>query len=111
MCLLGALGLIAPRLILVLLWLFSPDVVLGPFAGLAVPNPVVPLLGLMFLPTTTLGLCWADLSFGGVHSFSGLLIVLIGLVIDAGLIGNGRGITRHWHQFCCPSSMERLTRN
>ena len=48
----------------------------------------------MFLPTTTLGLCWADLSFGGVQSFSGLLIVLIGLVIDAGLIGNGRGITR-----------------
>ena len=86
--------MIAPRLTLVLLGLFSPDVVLGPGAGLAVPNPVVPLLGLLFLPTTTLGLCWADPSLGGGHSFSGLLIVLIGLVIDAGLIGNGRGITR-----------------
>ena len=94
MCLLGALGLITPRLILVLLWLFSPEVVLGPFASLAIPNPIIPILGLVFLPTTTLGVCWATVSFGGVQSFSGLLIVLIGLVIDAGLIGNGRGIAK-----------------
>ena len=95
MCLLAALGLITPRLILILLWLFSPAVVLGPFADLAVPNPIVPVLGLLFLPTTTLGICWASVSFGGMQSFSGLLIVLIGLVIDAGLIGKGRGIARH----------------
>ena len=94
MCLLAGLGLIAPRLILILLWLFSPEVVLGPFADLAIPNPIIPILGLLFLPTTTLGICWATVSFGGVQSFSGLLIVLIGLVIDAGLIGNGRGIAR-----------------
>ena len=94
MCLLAALGLITPRLILILLWLFSPAVVLGPFADLAVPNPIVPVLGLLFLPTTTLGICWASVSFGGMQSFSGLLIVLIGLVIDAGLIGKGRGIAR-----------------
>ena len=91
MCLLAAFGLIAPRLILILLWLFSPAVVLGPFASLAIPNPMIPLLGLLFLPTTTLGICWAAESFGGMQSFSGLLIVLIGLVIDAGLIGKGRG--------------------
>ena len=94
MCLLAGLGLIAPRLILILLWLFSPEVVLGPFADLAIPNPIIPILGLVFLPTTTLGICWATVSFGGVQSFSGLLIVLIGLLIDAGLIGNGRGMAR-----------------
>lgn len=94
MCLLAALGLITPRLILILLWLFSPAVVLGPFTGMPIPSSVVPLLGLVFLPTTTLGLCWATASFGGVQSFSGLLVVVIGLVIDAGLIGNGRGIAR-----------------
>ena len=94
MCLLAALGLITPRLILILLWLFSPAVVLGPFVDLAIPNPIVPVLGLVFLPTTTLGVCWAAVSFGGLQSFSGLLIVLIGLVIDAGLIGKGRGIAR-----------------
>ena len=94
MCVFAALGLITPRLIMVLLWLFSPEVVLEPFAALAIPNPIIPILGFVFLPTTTLGVCWATLSFGGVQSFSGLLIVLIGLLIDAGLIGNGRGMTR-----------------
>ena len=90
----SALGLITPRLIMVLLWLFSPEVVLEPFASLAIPDPIIPILGFVLLPTTTLGVCWATFSFGGVQSFSGLLIVLIGLVIDAGLIGNGRGIAK-----------------
>ena len=48
----------------------------------------------MVLPTTTLGYCWADASFGGIASFSGLLVVLIGFLIDVGLIGNGRGMGR-----------------
>ena len=54
----------------------------------------VSILGLLFLPTTTLGYCWAAASFGGVSSFSGLLVVFIGLIIDFGLIGNGRGAVR-----------------
>ena len=56
MCLLAALGLITPRLILILLWLFSPAVVLGPFADLAVPNPIAsrgaPILMASNLPTS-----------------------------------------------------------
>ena len=68
--------------------------VLQPFSGTSVPNPLLPILGLLFLPTTTLGYCWAAASFGGVSSFSGLLVVLIGLIIDFGLIGNGRGAVR-----------------
>ena len=94
MCLLAALGLLAPRLILILLWVFSPPLVLAPFAGLPIPNPILPLLGVVFLPTTTLGVCFAQASFGGLGSFSGLLVVAIGLVIDAGLIGNGRGLAK-----------------
>ena len=94
MCLLAALGLIAPRLILLLLWVFSPLLVLAPFAGLPIPNPILPLLGVVFLPTTTLGVCFAQSSEGGLGSFSGLLVVAIGLVIDAGLIGNGRGLAK-----------------
>ncbi|QNI68032.1 putative conserved membrane protein [Synechococcus sp. PROS-7-1] len=94
MCLLAALGLLAPRLILILLWVFSPLFVLAPFADLPIPNPILPLLGVLFLPTTTLGVCFAQASFGGLGSFSGLLVVAIGLVIDAGLIGNGRGLAK-----------------
>jgi hypothetical protein len=94
MCLLAAIGLLAPRLVLVLMWLINSSFVLQPFSGTSVPNPVLPILGLLFLPTTTLGYCWAAASFGGVSSFSGLLVVLIGLIIDFGLIGNGRGAVR-----------------
>ena len=94
MCLVGLLGLITPRLILILMWLFSPAFVLQPFADLSIPNPILPVLGLVVLPTTTLGYCWADASFGGIASFSGLLMVLIGLLIDVGLIGNRRGMGR-----------------
>ena len=68
--------------------------VLQPFSGATVSNPVLPVLGLLFLPTTTLGYCWAVASFGGVSSSSGLLVVLIGVIIDFGLIGNGRGAVR-----------------
>ena len=65
-----------------------------PFSGTSVPIPGLPILGMLFLPTTTLGYCWAAASFGGVSSFSGLLVVLAGLIIDFGLIGNGRGAVR-----------------
>ena len=94
MCLFAALGLMAPRVILLLMWLFNGPFVLQPFAGMAVPNPILPLLGLVMLPTTTLGYCWSTASFGGLSSFSGLLVVAIGLIIDLGLIGSGRGAAR-----------------
>ena len=94
MCFLAAVGLLAPRLILVLMWLFNSAFVLQPFEGFGVPNPVMAIAGLFFLPTTTLCFCWATLSFGGVSSFIGILIIGIGVIIYLGLSGNGRGITK-----------------
>jgi hypothetical protein len=94
MCLLAALGLLTPRIVLLLMWLFNSAFVLAPFAGMGVPNPLIPLLGLVLLPTTTLGYCWAVAAFGGLGSFGGVLVVAIGLIIDLGLIGNGRGAAR-----------------
>ena len=94
MCLLAALGLLAPRIILILLWIFSPPFVLAPFAGLPIPNPILPVLGVVILLHHNLGVYVAQSSFGGLGSFSGSLVVAIGLVIDAGLIGNGRGLAK-----------------
>ena len=94
MCLLAALGLLTPRIVLLLMWLFNSAFVLAPFAGMGVPNPLIPLLGLVLLPTTTLGYCWAVAAFGGLGSFGGVLVVAISLIIDLGLIGNGRGAAR-----------------
>ena len=73
------------------MWLINSSFVLQPFSGTSVPNPVLPILGLFFLPTTSLGYCWAAASFGGVSMYRGLLVLLIGLIIDFGLIGKGRG--------------------
>ncbi|RCL52358.1 MAG: hypothetical protein DBW85_06650 [Synechococcus sp. MED-G71] len=89
MCLIGLLGLIAPRVVFLLLWLFTPAFVLLPFQGLW----LVPLLGLILLPTTTLAYCWA-FTLGGVSSFSGIFVLAVGLLIDLGLLGAGRGAAR-----------------
>ena len=94
MCLLAALGLFVPRLILILLWFVNASFVLDPFSGLPLPDFVAPLIGLVILPTTTLGYCWASDAYDGISTFSGLLILGIGLLIDCGLIGGGRGIAR-----------------
>ena len=94
MCLLAAIGLLAPRLVLMVMWWINSSFVLQPFSGTSVPNQVLPIPGLLFLSTTTLGYCWVVSSFGGETSLSGLLMVLIGLMIDFGLIGNGRGSVR-----------------
>ena len=59
MCLLAVIGLLAPRLVLVLMWFINSSFVLHPFSGGVVPSSVLPVLGLLFLPTTTLGFCLA----------------------------------------------------
>ena len=61
---------------------------------MAVPNPVLTIAGLLLLPTTTLGFCWYSSAFGGVSTFSSTLVVAIGVIIDLGLIGNGRSIAK-----------------
>ena len=77
MCLFAAIGLLAPRVVLVLIWLFNASFVLSPFSGLGVPNPVGPVLGLIVLPTTTLGYCWAVASFEGVSTLVACLLLLL----------------------------------
>ena len=53
MCFIALLGLLAPRIVFFLLWLFTPAFVLAPFAGIW----IWPLLGIILLPTTTLAYC------------------------------------------------------
>ena len=93
MCLFAALGFLAARLILLLMWLFKSSFMLPPFAGMAVPNPVLPIASLLLLPTT-LGFYWASSAFGGVSPFSGTLLVAIGVIVDLDLIDNGRGMAK-----------------
>jgi hypothetical protein len=82
-CLLAVGFLAAPRVVIVLLVIFTD------YIGRAFDSFLWPLLGFIFLPTTTLAWAWAQNTRGevaGVH----LVIVIIGLLLDLGVIGGGR---------------------
>ena len=81
-CLLLLLASFAPRVALILLWIFS-NLVDRAFAGF-----LIPLLGLIFLPYTTLFyvLSWSPV--GGVTGW-GWFFVACGLVFDIGHLAGG----------------------
>jgi hypothetical protein len=76
-CLLVLLASFAPRVVLVILWIFS-NLVDRAFSGF-----LVPLLGLIFLPYTTLFyvLSWSPV--GGVSGW-GWFFVICGFLFDVG---------------------------
>jgi hypothetical protein len=82
-CCLALIALSAPRLVLILVWLFSD------YLGRAFEALWVPLLGFFFLPTTTLAYAWAINSRGEVKGFA-LALVIVAALIDLGAIGGSR---------------------
>jgi hypothetical protein len=80
------LGLITPRLIMVLLWLFT-DYLSRAYEG----SWLLPLLGFFVLPTTTLSYAIAENSMHGLRGL-GLVLVIAGLLVDLGILGGGRGV-------------------
>lgn len=88
MCGCFLIGMFFPRIALVLMWLFT-DVI-----GRAFPNLVVPILGIIFLPMTTLLYALVFWWQGGVYGLWWIAVV-IGLLIDLGSYGaGGRSRTR-----------------
>ncbi|HXF73889.1 MAG TPA: hypothetical protein VNO79_14925 [Actinomycetota bacterium] len=92
-CLVALLGLVAPRFVLALLWLFTD------YLDRAFESGLWPLLGFFLLPTTTLAYAFARNSFtapdGGLEAL-GVIVIVLGVLADLGLLGNakGRGIGR-----------------
>lgn len=84
MIVLAVLGLITPRLIMVLLWLFSD------YLSRAYDGWLLPLLGFFLLPTTTLSYAIAENSMNGLRGL-GLVLVIVGLLVDLGIVGSSRG--------------------
>jgi hypothetical protein len=81
-CLLTLLILMFPRLILVLMWLFSN------YLDRAYHGLVIPLLGFIFLPITTIVYAWmvnSGLPIAGIN----LVILIIAVLLDAGSHGSG----------------------
>ncbi|MCC6875285.1 MAG: hypothetical protein IT378_13345 [Sandaracinaceae bacterium] len=85
-CLVGALALLFPRLALIGVWLWGPAGYLSrPFPGI-----VWPILGFIFLPTTTLAFSYATQSLGhGEVTPLGWVLIVIAILIDLGLLGGG----------------------
>ncbi len=79
-CLLGCIALVTPRLAIFLL------VVFGDYIGRAYDTLTWPVLGFLFMPTTTLAYAWAINTRGSVDGFH-LVVVVIAVLIDLGLIG------------------------
>ncbi len=81
-CVLILLAFFTPRIVLFILWLFTS------YLSRAYDGFVLPFLGFLFLPATTLAYAIAQNELGGVNGL-GLIVVLIGLAVDIGLLGGG----------------------
>jgi len=80
-CLFALLAASAPRLALVLMWLFTD------WIGRAFPGSfIIPLLGFIILPMTTV--IYVFVGPGGLTTFE-LVLLVIGAIIDLGSYGGG----------------------
>lgn len=81
-CLLGCLALAFPRLVIILLVIFST------YLSTAYQTILWPVLGFIFAPTTTLAYAFAINSHGSVSGIY-LIILILAVLIDLGLLGGG----------------------
>lgn len=81
-CLLVLLAFFFPRLVIVLLWLFT-TYIRDAFSGV-----LLPILGFIFLPYTTLVFVWAKISHGSIDGIYAVALVLA-VLWDLGVIGGG----------------------
>ena len=81
-CLLLALAFLGPRIVIIGLALFSS------FFERAYDGLLIPLLGFLFLPFTTLAYAWSINTRGEVAGLQ-LVVVAIALLFDLGVLGGG----------------------
>lgn len=88
-CLLVILVLVFPRVALVLLFLTST------YLERAYHGLILPVLGFIFVPLTTLAYAWMVNSHQPIQGIN-LLILFIAVVIDLGGLGGGEYHRRRW---------------
>src|SRR5690606_34243603 len=81
-CLLLLLAMIGPRFVIAMLALFS-NYLQTAYTGL-----LIPLLGFLFMPFTTLAYAWAINTTGEVSGLQ-MVVVIIAVLIDLGVVGGG----------------------
>jgi hypothetical protein len=81
-CVLALLAFVGPRLVIFLLWLVTS------YMSRAFDMFLLPFLGFLFLPWTTIAWAIAQNEFGGVNGL-GLLVVALGFLADIGVLSGG----------------------
>jgi len=81
-CLVAALALVAPRVAIVLLVIFSD------YIGNAYQTLIWPLLGFFFMPFTTIAYAFAINANGSVSGWY-LVLVVLAVLFDLGSLGGG----------------------
>jgi len=82
-CLVLLLALLAPRVCLVLMWLFTH------YLGRAYQTALWPLLGFCLMPVTTIAYAVCQNEGGGVHD-GWIVVLVLAILIDAGVIGGAQ---------------------
>ncbi|NBC11570.1 MAG: hypothetical protein GVY24_07550 [Planctomycetes bacterium] len=84
-CVLGCLSLLTPRVIIILMVIFSD------YLGDAFAHWVWPLLGFLFMPITTIAaaVAYHELPGSGLPPVSDWGLIVLGVILDLGLIGGG----------------------
>jgi hypothetical protein len=88
-CLVALVAVLSPRLAIVLLWLFT-NYVDRAFSGF-----ILPLLGLVFLPWTTLLYVLVDIAPGPIH-VAGWLVIGLGVLIDLNSLAHAASSRRRY---------------
>jgi hypothetical protein len=86
-CLLALLALAFPRVVLLLLWLFTT------YLERAISSVLILLIGFLILPLTTLAYAFAINSHGSVDGLY-LVLIVIAVLVDLGLIGGSHASRR-----------------
>jgi hypothetical protein len=81
-CVLALLAFLGPRLVLFLLFLLTN------YLNRAFDSFLLPLLGFLFVPWTTIAWAIAQNEFSGANGI-GLLVIVLGLLADIGVLGGG----------------------
>lgn len=82
-CILALLGLLFPRVLMIILWFFT-DWFTGVFDTL-----LWPILGFLFLPVTTLWYSYVINRSGGEWSTFNIVVMVVAVLIDMGSWGGG----------------------
>jgi hypothetical protein len=92
-CLVAIASLITPRLVLFVMWITD-------YTTRAFETGLWPTLGFFFLPTTTVAFAIAEneLKRGGEIGLLGVFVIVIGVLIDLGLLGGGAR-ARKWRRW------------